>query len=178
MPSKRKDRKRSPWKGQVKWEGQTYRKQFPSRQAAELWEIQKKRELAGEDVKAAIENPPEGISPYLCQWLSDMEERLITLVKAEIHSEKGLRGSQKKAVDDPKAKCPLPPKTGKKYHGGKTDLRARMDSNLFKLFEAEAKRDHGGNLSRMLDQVVWSYFGQPPLSFETPDIDTVDQEPK
>src|SRR5271157_3615928 len=125
MPSKRKDRKTRPWQGQVKWQREVFRKHFRSRRSAEQWEIDKRRELAGEDIKTAVENPPEGIPPYLCQWVDDMEERLTTLVKAEVHSEKTSRGPQNKVDVVAKAECPLPSKTGKKYDGSKADLRAR-----------------------------------------------------
>lgn len=132
-------------------------------------------ETAEEQTKSTPQPEPENIPAYLHQWLADMEAKLTTLVKHEVRAamaEQTLidtvanvdKVNKSDMVDG--VECPLPPKTGKKFEGHKRDIRARMDANLFELFDAEAKRDHGGNLSRMLDVVVWSYFGKPKLSFE------------
>ena len=43
MPFKSRDRK--GWRGQVKWEGRTYRADFPTRKAAVEWETKKRQEL-------------------------------------------------------------------------------------------------------------------------------------
>jgi hypothetical protein len=65
---------------------------------------------------------------------------------------------------------PLPGKAGpagKKLLGSKEDLRARVDSELFKLLDADCRSKYGGNLSRALDAVLWKFYQKPKLSFET-----------
>jgi len=61
---------------------------------------------------------------------------------------------------------PLPPKTGKKFRGSKSDVRVRVDENLGKLFDADVNQRFGGNASRCMDAILWTFYGKPKLSFE------------
>jgi len=64
--------------------------------------------------------------------------------------------------DDP----PSPPKTGKRLHGVKRDLRARIDKNLMYLLEVDCQTHYGRNMSKCLDAILWRYYDKPRLSFE------------
>jgi len=64
--------------------------------------------------------------------------------------------------DDP----PSPPKTGKRLHGEKKDLRARIDRNLMNLLEVDCQTHYSGNMSKCLDAILWRYYDKPRLSFE------------
>ena len=90
------------------------------------------------------------------QMLMDMENRIMQSVQAQ---------AVKVDIDDTND-MPLPPKTGKKYHGSKEDIRARVDSNLYALLDDMCKSRFKGNMSIALDHVLWTFFGKPLLSFQ------------
>ena len=91
---------------------------------------------------------------------------MVALIKKEVRTAMAKQSVIDNVDKVGRIKCPVADRTGHKLPGTKKDLRARMDINLFQLFEAEAKAEHQGNLSRMLDQVIWTYFNRPRLSFE------------
>lgn len=168
--------------GQVNFKGKLDRKQFKTEKEALAWEVKRREDLGmparkskakiSEELahlEAPYQTDPETIPVHLQQWLSAMETRMVALIKEEARAAMTEQTGIDRVDKVARVKCPLPPKTGKKFVGSKVDLRARMDSKLFELFEAEARQKHAGNLSRMLDQVVWTYYGKPPLSFETED---------
>ncbi|MEW6137826.1 MAG: hypothetical protein AB1733_06275 [Thermodesulfobacteriota bacterium] len=97
--------------------------------------------------------------------LQSLEARLTTLIEKRFSEAVTAQGVTVDKVDMP----PVPPKVGeagKKFAGSKSDLRARVDSNLFERLESEAQAHFSGNMSRCLDVVLWRYFGKPRLSFE------------
>jgi hypothetical protein len=105
--------------------------------------------------------------------LAEIEERIMQRVAA-IETERQEPTALETVVDgleDP----PLPPKTGKKQHGDKGDIRARIDSELLKLLDTECTARYGGNMSRTLDAILWRYYGRPRLSFELAAVDDWDQ---
>jgi hypothetical protein len=60
---------------------------------------------------------------------------------------------------------PTPTTTGKKLTVGRSKLGVTIDPKLMQLLEAQS-RVRGISMSRMIDTVVWHYFGQPKLSFQ------------
>jgi len=61
---------------------------------------------------------------------------------------------------------PSPPKISRKFAGSKGDIRARIDRSLYNLLIAEAMADCGGNVSKMLDIILWRYYKKPKMSWE------------
>jgi len=92
----------------------------------------------------------------VAEMLQDMENRIMQAVQAQ---------AAKIDIGDTND-MPLPPKTGKKYHGSKEDIRARVDSNLFALLDDMCRSRFKGNMSIALDHVLWTFFGKPRLSFQ------------
>jgi len=94
--------------------------------------------------------------------LTTLEARLTDLIDERMRA----ATSDKPVTVDNVALPPKPPKTRQKELGSKGDIRARIDSELLKRFEAECKRNFGGNASTALNAILWRYYGQPTLSFE------------
>jgi hypothetical protein len=90
----------------------------------------------------------------------EINERLDSLEKRVDAIESQMLGRSRDDVP------PEPRKTGRKYVGSKFDLRVRIDSNLFQLLEQDARENHGRNLSKALDAILWRHYGKPRLSFE------------
>jgi hypothetical protein len=61
---------------------------------------------------------------------------------------------------------PVPPKDGHKFIADRGKVSAMMDSVLIDLLE-ETRRSLRIPLSRMVELIVWEYFGRPALSFES-----------
>lgn len=102
--------------------------------------------------------------------LEAMEARLMQTIEARISA--AMAGTTQAAKVDNYDMPPMPPKigaAGKQFAGRKSDLRARVDSELMKLLESQAREHFSGNMSRCLDAVLWHYFNKPRLSFE--DVD-------
>jgi len=91
--------------------------------------------------------------------LAALENRLTTIIAQNIST-----GDTLDKLDEP----PLPPKTGKRFHGAKGDIRVRVDAVLVELFEGDVAKRFAGNASRAMDAILWSHFGKPALSFELP----------
>jgi hypothetical protein len=104
--------------------------------------------------------------------LQQTEARLSALIDSKIKAAFGEGGSVVSAGkrDDP----PRPPKEGKRFTGKKEDIRARIDSELFKRLNEDCEH-YGGNMSTCLDAILWRYYEKPRLSFEKPQIS--DSEP-
>ena len=64
---------------------------------------------------------------------------------------------------------PEPPKGSRAYPGEKRQVRALIDLELFKILEIDATRHAGGNISKLLDRILWQRYGKPRLSFEVND---------
>ena len=60
---------------------------------------------------------------------------------------------------------PTPPKEGQRYTINRQKLGGTVDSELYDLFRDECDR-RGLAVSRLLDTVLWHYFGKPKLSFQ------------
>ena len=60
---------------------------------------------------------------------------------------------------------PPPPKEGQRYTFNRQKLGGTVDSELYDLFRDECDR-RGLTVSRLLDAVLWHYFGKPKLSFQ------------
>ncbi len=107
---------------------------------------------------------PETAEVNIDKKLRTLESNLKKYIDSRIEEmQKGL--SEVAKVDTP----PLPPKkgpAGKAFAGSKKDIRALIDSELWKLFDNECRNRFGGNQSRALDAILWHYFGKPKLSFE------------
>ena len=100
------------------------------------------------------------------QMMQQLETRLTTMIDTKLKAAMEASGPRM-SLD--KEAPPLPPKGGeygRKFEGQKDDLRARIDSVLFRLLDRECNRDFNGNMSRCMDAVLWRYFGKPKLSFE------------
>jgi hypothetical protein len=92
--------------------------------------------------------------------LEAMIENKISQVKA------GMEVSKiQKAPDGYPELAPQPAMTGKKFTVGRQKLGVTIDSVLMEKLEKESKT-RGISMSRMVDTVVWHYFGRPRLSFE------------
>jgi hypothetical protein len=99
--------------------------------------------------------------------LQALELRLTTLIDHRI--KETIASTSKAVIVDNLDMPPVPPKVGdagKRFAGSKADLRARVDLNLFKLLEGEAREHFSGNMSRCLDALLWRYYDRPKLSFE------------
>ncbi|MFC1834283.1 hypothetical protein ACFL2Q_06055 [Thermodesulfobacteriota bacterium] len=60
---------------------------------------------------------------------------------------------------------PLPERTGHRENREYDKLFVTVDRILFKLFKKEARR-RGVSNSRLVDIILWNYFGKPTLSFQ------------
>lgn len=113
--------------------------------------------------------------------LEAMEGRLTALVEQRISD--AMAGTTQRDNLDNYDIPPMPPKdavsekmskktgkpSGRMFRGAKSDLRVRIDSELFTRLEADARRLFGGNMSRAVDYALWNFFGKPRLSFEVAD---------
>jgi hypothetical protein len=136
------------------------------------------------------EEPPEKViamvkgfvQEALEQRLPKMEEALTSRVKEMIREEisrhvagdTGFRNEPKSEQGD----LPPEPKEIKKKPGTKAKGRSRqnrdydrhtvtVDSTLWRLFEKDMKRRRVSSASRMMDVILWNYYGRPALSYMT-----------
>jgi hypothetical protein len=86
-------------------------------------------------------------------WLNDMLGEIAKLQRTDGFPE-----------DEPGI-APRQPR-GKALQGRKYDLRVRVDKNLADALIRLAKKNHGGNISRALDVLLWRYFDRPKLTWE------------
>ncbi len=100
------------------------------------------------------------------EMMRALEARLTKLVETNLQA---AIGAYRADASCDNAVPPLPPKGGefgRKFKGEKSDVRARIDSVLFRLLSRECGREFNGNMSRCLDAILWRYYGKPKLSFE------------
>jgi len=94
-----------------------------------------------------------------------VKEDLRAFVKEQISSTsaKPAFKSQTHELEEP----PLPTreKGGRKHVVMREKLSGTADKTLMEMFEQERTR-RGMTVSRMIDMVLWHYFGRPKLSFE------------
>ncbi|MFH0822203.1 MAG: hypothetical protein V2B18_05580 [Pseudomonadota bacterium] len=123
--------------------------------------------IATKDSHDKVDTDDKGVvtREEVALMLADMENRIMQAVQAH-----------NVVKDDTDDSPPLPPKTGKKFHGSKEDIRARVDSNLFALLDDMCKSRFRGNMSIALDHVLWTFFGKPRLSFQEGTADDGSQD--
>lgn len=78
----------------------------------------------------------------------------------------GNREDQALPTNRDRVSPPKPPKTGHKYAGHYPHVRCVIDAVLVEKLTGIANRDHGGNVSAALTEILWTYFKQPALSFQ------------
>jgi hypothetical protein len=122
------------------------------------------------------------VQEVLDQRLPMIEETLASQVRQVVQEEisrhvvggTGFRNEPKQEDDD----LPPEPKEIKKKPGTKAKGRSRqnrdyvrhtvtVDSTLWRLFEKDMKRRRVSSASRMMDVILWNYYGKPALSYMT-----------
>lgn len=79
------------------------------------------------------------------------------------------RGDQASPSSTERVSPPKPPRSGHKYAGHYPHVRAVTDAVLVERLTDMAARDHGGNVSAALTEVLWTFFDRPALSFQIPE---------
>ena len=117
------------------------------------------------------------VESYIEDYVKGIIERISTEVSERVFQEK-FANLQKVPITtsvEPHGYAPAPPLpetvAGTRRHTvQRGKLAGTVDAELLELFESE-RRERGYNVSRMLDVVLWNYFGigkpeKPKLSFE------------
>ncbi|HMK37603.1 MAG TPA: hypothetical protein VK463_21200 [Desulfomonilaceae bacterium] len=112
--------------------------------------------------------------------LPEIEERLTHRLKDMIHEEISRHpvGAAEFSTERQPLQDDLPPEPTeiKREPGTKTKGRSRqnrnyerhtvtVDSNLWRLFEQDMKRRQIPSAGRMMDVILWNYYGKPALSY-------------
>jgi len=118
-----------------------------------------------------------GMEDYVEEYVKGVIERVSTEIAERVFQEKVsyLPNVQTVGSVEPQGHPTAPPLpetvTGTRRHTvQRGKLAGTVDSALLELFESE-RRERGYNVSRMLDVILWNYFGigrpeKPKLSFE------------
>jgi len=121
------------------------------------------QELPGEgEPLPEDDRPPAAFitRPEFQAAIEEMKE-MIERVKAGIE----IGQTAQKVSEERPALSPAPPLAGKKMTVQRSKLGVTIDRILMEKLEEESKK-RGISMSRMVDTVVWYYFGKPPLSFQ------------
>jgi len=90
--------------------------------------------------------------------IHEMEARLTSMIQAQ----------QRPVVIGDKDEPPPQAKQGKKFLGARADLRVKLDAALMDRLKA-LEPQYAGNLSRVLDVIVWRGLDRPAMSYELPE---------
>jgi hypothetical protein len=164
--------------GGGQWEKAPQLSQHWKRNETEIAEIIS--ELIGEEIS---ESKQEGVEePFVVpKWSrgqkkqpdtitrEEFEQIKITVeeIKSMLTSPEGAPTYQtgQKESEGQRPLAPAPPQVGKKFTVPRGKVGFTIDSALLKLVEKEAAA-RGVNMGRLLDTVIWHYYGCPPLSFQ------------
>ncbi len=91
-------------------------------------------------------------------------------VKVAIEELRSFYQTGQKASEGQLSLAPAPPQVGKKFTVPRGKVGFTIDYALLELVEKEATA-RGVNMGRMLDTVIWHYYGCPPLSFQKKEVE-------
>ncbi len=125
--------------------------------------------LLSDETIAVADQLESKLTGRLETLVHDLETRLTGLVQSLVHTamqEAGIAQGEA-SVELDREECPVARKTKAAAEGKSVALRARIDLNLFELFDADCRSKYQGNASQAMNAILWRHYGKPVLSFES-----------